>query len=81
MYSSSEHPYSFVNLNFFLVQTPGPIGKLPICMCVYTYIYKIHMYINKDDVRNDEEDNRKMAQRGIKKWCEEKYEANGEKRI
>ena len=39
------------------------------------------MYINKDDVRNDEEDNRKMAQRGIKKWCEEKYEANGEKRI
>lgn len=47
MYSSSEHPYSFVNLDFFLVQTPGPIGKLPICMCIYICINKMHMYINK----------------------------------
>ena len=39
------------------------------------------MYINKDDVRNYEEDNRKMAQRGIKNDVKKQYEANGEKRI
>jgi len=48
---------------------------------MYVCINKIHMYINKDDVRNYEEDNRKMAQRGIKNDVKKKYEANGEKRI
>lgn len=50
-------------------------------MYVCIYIYKIHMYINKDDVRNDKEDNRKDgSERDKKKWCEEKNMRQMERR-